>query len=62
MKVSLPNLNDKDFRSKKSTELLTTPSYFPALMDIAIFGHFSQFILKVFFKSFDQKFPPISRF
>ena len=44
---SLPNLNDKDFRSKESTKKKNygrkiTPSYFPTLMNMAIFGHFSQ--------------------
>jgi hypothetical protein len=41
MKISLPNLNDKYFRSEKLSEKNggsgITPSYFPALMNRAIF-------------------------
>ena len=46
MKISLPNLNDMDFRLLESTEKKNggsgiTPSYFPALTNMTIFGHFS---------------------
>ena len=46
MKISLPNLNDMDFRLLESTEKKIggsgiTPSYFPALTNMTIFGHFS---------------------
>jgi hypothetical protein len=37
MKVLLPNLNDKNFKFGGSG---ITPFYFPALMNMAIFGHF----------------------
>ena len=42
MNISLPNLNDIDFRSLESTEKKfggsgIIPSYFPALMNLAIF-------------------------
>ena len=47
----MPNLNDKDIRSKESTEKNggrdITPFYFPALMNMANFGHFSQFRAKL---------------
>jgi hypothetical protein len=48
MKISLQNLNDMNFRSKESTEKKIgwsgiTPSYFTAIMNMAIFGHFSQY-------------------
>ena len=44
MKISLPNLNGKIFASKKSTEKsllgVASPKYFPAHMEMVIFGHF----------------------
>ena len=48
MKISLPNLNDMDFRSteKKVEGSGITTSYFPALMKMVIFGHFSQYRAK----------------
>ena len=51
MKASLPNFNEKDFRSLESTEEKNggsgiTASYFPTLMNLTIFGHFSQFRAK----------------
>ena len=48
MKILLPNLNDMAFQfiiinRKKFGGIGTTLSYCPALMNLAIFGHFSQF-------------------
>ena len=51
MKISLPNLNDMGFQfiiinRKKFGGIGTTPSYCPTLMNLAIFGHFSQYRVK----------------
>ena len=51
IKKSLPNLNDMHFISQESPEKKfdgsgITPSYFPALMKMVIFGHFSQYRAK----------------
>ena len=107
MKVSLPNLNDKNFRSKKSTKKLVGVALLLPIFPHSWtwpFGHFWPFLtiqtqgieqtttilfilkvlwcsnnlmqkmtsmtlsiyeiihLKVFFKNFAHKFPPISRF
>ena len=47
MKISLPNFNDTDFGSKKSTEKsLVGVALVLNLMNLAIFCHISQYIAK----------------
>ena len=51
IKISLENLNNMDFRSQELTKKKFdgsgfVPSYFPALMKMVIFSHFSQYSAK----------------